>query len=48
MMTDKPSGDDMVASMGVEPSSVDDPVKKALSRDYLELVKAFDKKKKSK
>ena len=39
------NADAMVASMGIEPTSVVDPVKKALSRDYSELVKAFDKKK---
>ena len=45
MMNDKPSGDQMVASMGANPSSVPDDVKDALTRDYSGLMKAIDKKK---
>ena len=35
--------DQLVTSMGVAPSTVDNGVKKALNRDYSELVKAMDK-----
>ena len=44
LMGGKPSGDQMVASMGVNPSSVDDATKNALTRDYSGLMKAIDKK----
>ena len=44
MMNEKPTGDQAVASMGVDPSTVPDDVKNALTRDYSGLMKAIDKK----
>ena len=46
LMNEKPSGDQMVASMGGNPNTVDDATKNALTRDYRGLMKAMDKKKK--
>ena len=43
MMNGKQSGDQMVASMGVNPDVVDDTLKDVFSRDYSGLVKAMDK-----
>ena len=40
----KPSGDQMVASMGVNPEKVPDDVKNAIGRDYSELMKKINKK----
>ena len=40
----KPSGDQMVASMGVNPETVPDDVKNAIGRDYSELMKKINKK----
>ena len=48
MMNEKPTGDQAVASMGVDPSTVPDDVKNALTRDYSGLMKAIDKKRGSK
>ena len=45
LMNGKPSGDQVVASMGVKPESVPDDVKNALTKDYRGLMKAIDKKK---
>ena len=42
----KPNADMMVKSMGGNPDVVGDTLKNALTRDYSELVKAMDKKKK--
>ena len=39
----KPSGDQMVASMGVNPEKVPDDVKNAIGRDYSELMKKINK-----
>ncbi len=44
MMSGKPDGNQMVASMGVNPEQVPDDVKDALTRDYSGLMKAIDKK----
>ena len=44
MMDEKPSADQMVASMGVSPEQVPNDVKDALTRDYSGLMKAIDKK----
>lgn len=38
------SGDDMVSSLGADPSRVDDSLKDALSRDYTDLIKTINKK----
>ena len=38
-------GDAMVASMGVDPNTVDDSVKNIFTKDYRSLMKAVDKKK---
>ena len=48
MMNDrvKPSGDQVVASMGANPNSVPDDVKNALTRDYSDLMKVINKDKK--
>ena len=48
MMNGKQSGDQMVASMGVNPDVVDDTLKDVFSRDYSGLVKAMDKQDKQK
>ena len=48
LMNDKPDGNQMVASMGVDPNTVDDKMKNILSRDYSELVKTMDKQPKGK
>ena len=45
-MNGRLDGDSMVASMGVNPDNVDDSVKDAVSRDYRDLMKALDKKRK--
>jgi len=45
-MNGKLDGDSMVASMGVNPDNVDDSVKNAVSRDYRDLMKVLDKKRK--
>ena len=42
----KPDADTVVRSMGGNPDAVGDTLKNALTRDYSELVKAMDKKKK--
>tara|TARA_B100000287_G_C20619280_1_gene775294 strand:+ start:112 stop:525 length:414 start_codon:yes stop_codon:yes gene_type:complete len=41
----KPTGDQMIASMGADPERVPDAIKDAVSRDYSGLMKAIDKKK---
>ena len=48
MMNSKPSGDQMVASMGVNPSQVSDTVKDNLVKDYSGLLKNMEKTAKSK
>ena len=48
MMSGKPSGDQMVASMGVNPSQVSDTVKDNLVKDYSGLLKNMEKTAKSK
>lgn len=42
LMNDKPSGEEVVASMGVDPQKVDDSVKNALTKDYSALVKKMN------
>ena len=44
----KPTGDQMVASMGANPDRVPDAVKDAMTKDYSGLMKAIDKKKQQK
>ena len=39
------NADAMVASMGVNPTTVDDSVKNIFTKDYRKLMKAVDKKK---
>ena len=41
----KPTGDQMVASMGADPDRVPDAIKDAMTKDYSGLMKAIDKKK---
>ena len=48
MMNSKPNGDQMVASMGVNPSQVSDTVKDNLVKDYSGLLKSMEKTAKSK
>ena len=48
MMSGKPSGDQMVASMGVTPSQVSETVKDNLVKDYSGLLKNMEKTAKSK
>ena len=48
MMNSKPNGDQMVASMGVNPSQVSDIVKDNLVKDYSGLLKSMEKTAKSK
>tara|TARA_R100001443_G_scaffold110179_1_gene121953 strand:+ start:1506 stop:1940 length:435 start_codon:yes stop_codon:yes gene_type:complete len=48
MMNSKPNGDQMVASMGVNPSQVSDTVKDNLVKDYSGLLKNMEKTAKSK
>tara|TARA_B100001769_G_C22003165_1_gene539054 strand:- start:104 stop:520 length:417 start_codon:yes stop_codon:yes gene_type:complete len=43
LMTDKPSGEQMVASMGVDPNKVDNSVKDALTKDYSALMQKMNK-----
>jgi hypothetical protein len=45
-MGNKLDGDSMVASMGVNPDNVNDSIKDAVSRDYSDLMKVLDKKRK--
>ena len=46
MMNDTPpNGDEVVASMGEDPKKVPDFLKKAMTRDYSDVMKAVDKKK---
>ena len=44
MMSEKSTGDQMIASMGKDPSQVDDSVKNIFTKDYRKLMKAVDKK----
>ena len=44
MAGSKPNGDQMVASMGVDPNGVGDHIKDALTKDYSGILKAMDKK----
>ena len=46
MMNGQPTGDEVVSSMGTDPSRVDNATKNALTRDYSDLMKAIDNKKK--
>ena len=48
MMNSKPNADQMVASMGVNPSQVSDTVKDNLVKDYSGLLKSMEKTAKSK
>ena len=45
LMNSKPSSNTMIASMGVNPDTVEDNVKDALGKDYSQLMKAISKKK---
>ena len=47
MMGGKPTGDDMVASMGVSPERVPDNIKDALSKDYSSFLQKMDDKAKA-
>ena len=44
----EPSGDAMVASMGIDPNKVDDSVKDIFTKDYSKLLKKVDEKAKQK
>ena len=48
LMNSEPNGDQVVASMGVDPNTVDDNLKDVFTRDYREVLKKSEEKSKLK